>query len=135
MARAVGRAKPDIAWAGRAGKVLAASISAGTGLVSIFAFARSYGLAGGPQEGHLALGGFSAAWVGVTPATDTAFAIGDTLHLVATAKDSRGSALVGAPIRWTSDDPAIAAVDAAGAVVARGAGTTAIAVTVGDRVG
>jgi hypothetical protein len=135
MARPAMRGKPDIAWAGRAGKVVAACISAGTGLVSIFAFARSYGLAGTPQEGHLALGGFSAAWVGVAPAADTAFAVDDTLHLVATAKDSHGSALVGAPIRWTSDDPAVATVDAAGTVVAHAAGATSIAVTVGDRVG
>src|SRR3712207_5757132 len=97
------RVKPPLAWAGHAGKVLAASISAGTGLISIIAFARSHGLMGGgtPESGVLALGGFSAAWVGLTPAHDTAFAIGDTVDLVATAKDSRGSALVGAPIRWS----------------------------------
>jgi type IV secretory pathway protease TraF len=116
-----------------AGRVVTAAVSTGAALVSILAFARSYGLIGTPQEAHLALGGFGVAWVGLTPAADTASSIGDTLQLAATAKDSHGSTLVGASITWASDDPNVATVDQSGSVITRGAGSTVIVVTVGER--
>ena len=116
------------------GRIVAAAVSTGAALVSILAFARSYGLIGTPQSAHLAIGGFGATWVGVTPKADTAYSIGDTLHLAATATDSHGSALVGAAIAWTSDDRDVATVNDDGTVVARGAGTTQIVVTVGEHV-
>ncbi|HXE58765.1 MAG TPA: Ig-like domain-containing protein, partial [Gemmatimonadales bacterium] len=72
-------------------------------------------------------------WVGVTPAVDTAFAIGDTLQFAVTAKDDRGAALLDPTIGWTSTDPAVAAVDGAGAVVARGPGVARIVAAVGGR--
>src|SRR5215208_1962210 len=80
------------------GKVVVTCVSTCAAVVSIVAFARTYGLTGGPEKAHLAVGGFAAVWVGVAPAADTAYAIGDTIQLVATAKDSHGGTLARARI-------------------------------------
>jgi hypothetical protein len=72
-------------------------------------------------------------WIGITPVTDTANAIGDTIQLAVTATDARGNALLGAPTTWSSTDTAVASVDSAGTVVARGGGATAIMVTIGGK--
>lgn len=75
----------------------------------------------------------SVGWVGVSPGLDTARAIGDTIQLAVTAKDARGNALLGGSNVWSSTDTAVATVDSAGTVIARGAGTAAITVLVGGK--
>jgi hypothetical protein len=72
-------------------------------------------------------------WVGITPTADTAKSIGDTIQLAVTATDARGNALLGAPTMWSSTDTAVASVDSAGTVVAKGGGATAIMVTIGGK--
>ena len=71
--------------------------------------------------------------MGLAPQTDTAASIGDTLHLAAIVTDRHGTALVGATIRWTSSDSAVATVSD-GLVIARTKGVATIVASVGDLV-
>jgi hypothetical protein len=108
-------------------------ISAGAGLVSILSYTHSIKAKFDPDT--LAVGSLSAVrWVGVTPRLDTATAIGDTIHLAATATDARGNALLGAQTFWSSMDSTVAVVDSAGSVVSIGEGTTTVMATVGGKV-
>src|SRR6476661_7435431 len=116
-----------------AARIVVAAVSSAAALVSVLSFARSYVMIS-TSPSHLTVGDIGAAWVGVSPTTDTVTAIGDTVHLAATVTDKSGSVLVGAAIVWSSDNPRIASVENDGTVIARGTGTTTIVVTVGDRV-
>jgi hypothetical protein len=108
-------------------------ISAGAGLVSILSYTHSMKAKFDPDS--VAVSGVTAVrWVGVSPALDTASSVGDTINLAVTATDPRGNALLGAPTTWTTSDSNVASVDSAGTVIARSAGTAAIAVTVGRKV-
>src|SRR5688572_26979425 len=62
-------------------KISAATLSMAAALVSVLNFAQSYEEAAAAQA-RIAEGGVK--WIGVTPASDTANAIGDTIHLAAT---------------------------------------------------
>lgn len=108
-------------------------ISAGAGLVSILSYTHS--LKSKLMEiDSLAAGALvSVRWVGISPTVDTATAIGDTIQLAVTATDARGNALLGVPTIWSSTDTAVASVDSAGTVIARGGGATAVMVTIGDK--
>lgn len=108
----------------------ARTVSTLAALVSVLSFARAYGVIG-DDPAHLTVGDLGAVWIGITPGTDTAEALNDTLHLTATIKDKTGSALVGASLKWSSDHPDIASVTEGGAVVAHAPGTTTITATVG----
>ena len=55
----------------------------------------------------------------LSPATDT-LVVGDTRTFVAVAHDSTDAVIVGAPVAWSSDDPAVVSVGAGGAAVAVG---------------
>ncbi|NUO62431.1 MAG: hypothetical protein HOQ34_02545, partial [Gemmatimonadaceae bacterium] len=59
-----------------AARILVASISSAAALVSVLSFARTYGLIG-RDASHMTVGDIGAAWVGVSPTTDTVTAIGD----------------------------------------------------------
>lgn len=115
---------------GPTAKVVAMSISSTAAMLSIFTFARAWGLMGDAKASYT-VGSFGARWVGVAPAADTARAIGDTIHLAATVTGRNGAALVGATIGWTSSDPTVATVDDQGDVIARGRGDATIVATVG----
>src|SRR6185312_4118828 len=106
-------------------------ISAGAGLVSILSYTHS--LKSKFEADSLATGTLAVRWVGIKPTSDTATSVGDTIQLAVTATDARGNALLGAPTVWSSTDTAVASVDSAGTVVARGGGATAIMVTIGDK--
>jgi hypothetical protein len=108
-------------------------ISAGAGLVSILSYTHSMKAKFGPDSVSVGGGIAAVRWVGVTPAVDTATAIGDTINLAVTATDPHGNALVGAPTIWGTTDSIVASVDSAGTVVARSAGTATITVTVGTK--
>lgn len=114
----------------RVGKVVALAASTGAALVTVVTALYSYGVIG-RAESHKSIGNIGAAWVGLRPAVDTAFAIGDTAHFAATIADNSGSILVGARPTWTTGDSAIAVVRADGSVIARGAGSTTVSVVVG----
>jgi hypothetical protein len=109
-------------------------ISAGAGLVSILSYTHSIKVKfEGDSVATEALAHAAVRWVGITPTADTANAVGDTIQLAVTATDARGNALLGAPTTWSSTDTAVASVDSAGTVVARGGGATAIMVTIGGK--
>ena len=116
-----------------AARIVVAAVSSAAALVSVLSFARSYGMIGNSAS-HLTVGDLGAAWVGVSPTTDTVTAVGDTIHLAATVTDKSGSVLVGAGLVWSSDNPRVASVESDGTVIARGSGTTTIVVTVGEHV-
>jgi adhesin/invasin len=127
----------------RTSKVVVTTCSAGAALVSILSYAQSHGLilpGATPPAGETPLryaAGAPApdvAWIGVTPAADTATSIGDTLHFTARVADSRGGTVVGAPIAWSSDSAAVATVSADGAVIARSPGVATIYAAAGARV-
>ena len=113
------------------GKLIAMAASTGAALVSIISFLYSYGVIG-KSESHQTIGNLGAAWVGLRPSLDTAFAIGDTIHLAATITDKNGAILVGAKPTWVSENPKVAIVLNDGSVIAQGPGMTTISVAVAD---
>ena len=115
------------------GRWIRATVGVAAAMATILASAHSCGLIG-DQSSRLTLATLAVNWVGLAPAVDTAESLGDTLRYVATVTDRRGTALVGAAIVWTSENPTVATVDSAGFVVARRAGATSVVATVGDRV-
>jgi Bacterial Ig-like domain (group 1)./Bacterial Ig-like domain (group 2). len=117
----------------KVGKVVALAASTGAALVTVVSALYSYGVIG-KAESHNSIGNLGAAWVGLRPAMDTAFAIGDTTHYAATIADKNGSILVGARPTWTTGDSNVAVVRADGSVIARGPGTTTVSVVVGSLV-
>jgi hypothetical protein len=117
-------------WFKHAGKLVTVAASSGAALVSIFTALYSYGVIGS-SESHQAIGNMGAAWVGLRPSIDTAYAISDTVHYAATVTDKNGSILVGARPVWTTGDSSIATVQPDGSVIARGPGKTMVSVVVG----
>jgi hypothetical protein len=76
----------------------------------------------------------AVAAVTVVPAS-AALAVGETVQFTATPRDSTGAALAGRVVTWSSGNPAVATVSAAGLVTAAGAGTTTIMATSEGRSG
>src|SRR5262245_22741519 len=66
------------------------------------------------------------ASLAVSPKHDTLNAIGDTVLLVAAARDRNGQSMPGAHITWRSLEPAIATVTTSGAVISKGDGSARI---------
>ncbi|HVS61763.1 MAG TPA: Ig-like domain-containing protein [Gemmatimonadaceae bacterium] len=120
-------------WFRHVGKVATLAASSGAALVSIFTALYSYGVIGN-SEAHQSIGNIGAAWVGLRPAIDTAYAIDDTVHFAATVTDKNGSILVGARPTWTTGDSSIATVLTDGSVIAHGPGRTMVSVVVGKLV-
>jgi len=104
-------------------------VTAAAAAVTVLGYVHSVGLDGSATR--RTIGTFGAAWIGLTPAVDTMWALGDTLHLAATVTDRHGTALVGATIVWSSTDSSVAPV-VDGQVVARRIGSATIASSVGD---
>src|SRR3954449_11006545 len=98
---------PGPAWIVKAWKWGAGSLSAGAALVSILSSVRS--ITGAQQ----------VRWIGVAPAADTAWSIGDSLQLAITLTDAHGGVLPGVSVGWTSTDTSVASVDSGGTVIAR----------------
>jgi adhesin/invasin len=118
----------------RAGRWLAGSISLGAGFATILASAHSCGVIGDASASRRTLAALGVHWIGLTPAADTAYAIGDTVRFIAAVTDRHGTALVGAWLDWASSDTAVAAVDSTGVVAIRGSGTAIISASAGDKV-
>jgi hypothetical protein len=132
MADTSGAAKKSM-WFRHVGKLVTLAASSGAALVSIFTALYSYGIIG-HSESHQSIGNLGAAWVGLRPAIDTAYAIDDTLHYAATVTDNNGSVLVGARPTWTTGDSSVATVLSDGSVIAHGPGRTIVSVVVGKLV-
>jgi hypothetical protein len=120
-------------WFRHVGKVVTLAASSGAAIVSIFTALYSYGIIG-HSESHQSIGNLGAAWVGLRPAIDTAYAIDDTVHYAATVTDDNGSVLVGARPTWTTGDSSVATVLSDGSVIAHGPGRTIVSVVVGKLV-
>ena len=133
MKQTLAAAAQKTQWFKHAGKLMTVAASSGAALVSIFTALYTYGVIGS-SEAHQSLGNMGAAWVGLRPVTDTASALGDTVHYAATVTDKNGSILVGARPVWTTGDSSIATVLPDGSVIARGQGKTRISVVVGKLV-
>jgi hypothetical protein len=129
MANTASAAKKAI-WFRHVGKFATLAASSGAALVSIFTALYTYGVIGN-SEAHQSIGNIGAAWVGLRPAIDTAYAIDDTVHYAATVTDKNGSILVGARPTWTTGDSSIATVLTDGSVIAHGPGKTMVSVVVG----
>ncbi len=123
--------KAKSGWAANIWKFGAGAVSAAAALVSILSNTGTIkGFLESPKQSLLATGR-EPRWAGVTPSTDTATSLGDSIQLAVTATDARGATIVGIAPVWTSTDEAVASVDEGGTVVARGPGATTIVVTVG----
>jgi len=115
-------------------KGVAALLSGGAALVSILSFVASRREA----QDSARMAGMATPEVSridLSPAADTAYALGDTLHITTLAADAHGQALHAAAVHWSVDDPAVAEVDSTGQVVARGIGATSVTVAIGGRAG
>jgi hypothetical protein len=117
----------------KTGRWLGGGATVGAAIATILASAHSCGLIGA-QSTRLTVANLNVHWVGLAPRADTARSLGDTLRYVATVTDRRGTALIGAAIVWATGDSAVAVVDSAGFVVARGPGATTVSVGVGDKI-
>jgi hypothetical protein len=107
-------------------------ISVGAGLASILSDSDSI-KAKLDSEGLAPALSRPVSWIGISPTVDTATSIGDSIHFAVMATDARGNALLGMPTVWSSSNTSVASVDSSGLVVTRGAGGTAIMVSVGDK--
>ncbi|HEX9729898.1 MAG TPA: Ig-like domain-containing protein [Gemmatimonadales bacterium] len=78
---------------------------------------------------HFILRGVRGGTVSVTPADPTITALGDTVHLTASAADASANALTGVRFTWSSSDEGVATVDPAGIVTALANGIADITAT------
>jgi len=74
----------------------------------------------------------AATTLDVTPESATLSAIGETTTLSAAVLDQNGQPFAGAAVTWSSIDPSIASVDAAGVVTAVGVGSTTVTASSGE---
>ena len=71
--------------------------------------------------------------IAITPVSATLVAIGETLQLSPTVKDTKDQTITSATITWQSSNPSVADVSASGLVTARGNGTATITATSGEK--
>ncbi len=71
------------------------------------------------------------AEVAVTPALTTLTVLGGNASLTAAVKDRNQRSIAGAPVTWSSSNPAVLPVDASGKIVAAGVGTAVLHATSG----
>jgi hypothetical protein len=116
---------------GGGAKTFAAVASTGAAVVSILSFLNGWGLLGTPSVRE-DVANMGVRWIGIRPATDTARAIHDTLHLAATLTDKNGSQVLNARPAWTTENPQVATVSQDGSVIARGSGATTIIALIGE---
>ena len=115
-------------------KGVATILSATAATVSIASFVA--GRQSAPDSRAVAgLTAIEVSRIDLSPDADTAYSLGDTLHITTLAADAHGQALRAAAVHWSVDDPAVAQVDSTGQVIARGAGVTAVTVAIGGRAG
>ena len=76
-----------------------------------------------------------AATVVVLPSSAELSALGETLQLIATARDENGQTIQGAVVNWASNDNAVATVDGNGVVTAVQNGNATVTATSGSAAG
>jgi hypothetical protein len=97
-------------------------------LVTVCSFLYSHGVFGRHFPS-----GLRASWIALNPRVDTAYALGDTIHLAATITDNNGAVILGAQPTWTSETPSVAKVEADGSVIVKTPGATTILAAVDGR--
>ena len=117
---------PHKALFSHAFKVTAGVITGLSALVTILTYARQEGVIG-----PLAQYTNPVAFIRLTPTSDTAYAIGDTLHFAALATDTNGAQLPAPTLTWTMTNTEVAEAHPDGSVIATGAGETKLLVTAG----
>jgi len=111
---------------GTVAKWVALSVTSGAAMVSFMSDSDSIGLFGWIASEGMSLSDYAVRSIRLTPRADTAFAIGDSIHLAATVTDKRGSTIFGASVMWRSLDPAVAVVDSSGVAVVHGPGKVGV---------
>ena len=76
-----------------------------------------------------------ATTVAVTPPAAVLTIVGDTTRFVAEVQDQNGDVMASAAIAWSSSDPSVASVDAAGLATAVDTGTVTVTATSGSASG
>ena len=97
-------------------------------LVTVCSFLYSHGVFGRHFPG-----GLRASWIALNPRVDTAYALGDTIHLAATITDNNGAVILGAQPTWTSETPSVAKVEEDGAVIVKPPGANTLLAAVDGR--
>lgn len=75
------------------------------------------------------------ATVVVSPSSAELLALGETLQLIATARDENGQTIEGAVVNWASNDNSVATVDGSGVVTAVQNGNATVTATSGSAAG
>ncbi len=70
--------------------------------------------------------------IGIVPPNTTLFSLGDTIRMVAAGRDANGHAIGGLSFTWTSENEAVATIDAAGLVTAVRTGGTDVFAASGE---
>lgn len=117
---------PRVAYFSTAFKLLLGALGVLATLATILTTARQEGMIG-----PLAALGANVAHLRLTPTTDTAWALGDTMHFAVVATDTNGIALPSPPIEWGVSNIEVATVFPDGSVIALRPGETAVVVTAG----
>lgn len=112
---------PNVASVSPGGVVTA--VSNGTARITA-----TFGFASGSTSVSVAQ---EAGSISITPDSATLETVGATVQLEAMVYDTGGSAIPGATVVWSSNDPAVATVDANGLVTAVASGTALITATSG----
>lgn len=107
-------------------KLTAGAISGLAALVTVLTYARQEGVIG-----PLATVTSPVAYIRLSPYSDTAYALGDTLHFAAIATDTNGAQLPAPQLTWTVTNTEVAEARTDGSVIATGAGETSVIVTAG----
>ena len=107
-----------------------ATVSADGSMTAVSAGSTTISAASGGQTGLATITVLPIPVATVTLSSSSANVVtGTTLTLVATLKDAAGATLTGRTITWTTSNPAVATVDAAGVVSGLAAGNTNITAT------
>jgi adhesin/invasin len=117
-------------WLHGTGKWITALVTTLAAVAALLVNAQNLGLGAWLGSHGLGFADYAASRIVLMPRVDSLTALDDTLALAATVTDRRGAALVGANIRWQSEDSGVATVDSTGMVVARGPGVTRVAASI-----
>jgi hypothetical protein len=118
---------PQPALFSTAFKIIAGSLTLLGTVATILTTARQEGMIG-----PLAMVGADVAHIRVTPTSDTAFAVGDTLLFAAIAADTNGVALPSPQLTWSVTNPGVGEARPNGSVIATGPGVTSVVVSAGQ---
>jgi hypothetical protein len=117
---------PKPAYFSTAFKIVVSTLTVVGTLATILTFARQEGMIG-----PLAVVGADVAHLRITPTSDTAWALGDTMHFAIIATDTNGIALPSPTIEWGVSNIEVARVTPDGSVIATRVGETSVVVTAG----